>query len=293
MAHHTDGPTHTDDLTAMTRHASLLRSRCARKPRRVCLASIRPLASGLWRGALLGLWLGAGAAPPAVAGPPDAPPFRPAPSFTPAGPATAGGALVWLHGGYDSDAFPDGPSLPDWIARVAGQGWDIWRFDRGSGRDPLASGGDALARGVRALKQAGYRHVAVAGQSRGAFIALSALALSGTVDGVVALSPAAHGTGSEQRPRALADFQARLLAATPMRLALVLLADDPFDPDPAARAAAARTAAAHVPLDLLLIDRPPFPTGHMGSYEPAFDARFGACLAGFVVNGSRDGCSTP
>ena len=224
---------------------------------------------------------------------PDAPPFYPSPAFIPAGPQQARGALVWLHGGYDSDTEPL-PPVETWVERLARRGYDIWRFDRTPGQDPLIQGGEALVRGLAALRQGGYRRVIVAGQSRGAFIALAVLAHPELVDALAAISPAAHGTRPERRAQAMSDFRDRLdAAAGPMRFALVQLDDDPFDPDADGRAALARAAAARAGFSLLLIDRPPTPRGHMGSYEPEFDAIFGACLARFLdrADGSeRSGC---
>jgi pimeloyl-ACP methyl ester carboxylesterase len=219
---------------------------------------------------------------------PDAPPLHPSPAFTLAGPREAQGALVWLHESYDSDAQPTPPAEPAWVARLARRGYDIWRFDRKRGQDPLIQGGEALLRGVAALRQGGYRRMIVAGSSRGGFIALAALAHPDLVDAVAAISPAAHGTRVERRAQAMADFRDRLDAARgPMRFALVQLDDDPFDPDADGRAALAREAAGRAGLRLLLIDRPPAPRGHMGGYEPEFDAIFGDCLARFLDGADR------
>jgi pimeloyl-ACP methyl ester carboxylesterase len=208
-------------------------------------------------------------------------PFRPSPAFAQRGPATAEGALVWLHGSYDTDTQPTPPPEPGWIARMHHAGYDIWRFDRTPGRDPLAESSATLIAGLTGLRAQGYRHLVVAGHSRGAFVALAALARPDLVDAVAAISPAAHGTRPERRPQALADFRARLEAAGPVRLALVLLRDDPLDPGPAARLAIARAAR----VTLLGIDRPPEPQGHLGGYDPAFDRRFGACLTRFLTGG--------
>jgi pimeloyl-ACP methyl ester carboxylesterase len=224
------------------------------------------------------LLLGLAAAAPL----PDAPPLHPSAAFAPAGPAAAAGALVWLHGGYDSDAGPP-PAEPDWVGRVARHGYDIWRFDR-PGRDPLAENGAALIGGLAALRHAGYRRIILAGQSRGAFIALAGLAHPELVDALAAISPAAHGTSPARHAQAMADFDDRMAAAAgPMRFAMVALRDDPFDPDPDGRAAAVRAMAARTGIKLLLIDRPPAPVGHMGSYDPAFDRLFGARLAAFLL----------
>ena len=214
---------------------------------------------------------------------PDASPFHSSPAFTPAGPEEAKGAVVWLHGGYDSDTEKSPPE-PAWIGRLAAAHWDIFRFDRTPGQDKLIPGGEALIHGLEALHAAGYRHVIVAGHSRGAFIALSALAHPELADAVALISPAAHGTNPARRPQALADFQARLADASgPQRLAFVQLDEDPFDPDPDARIQAVRAAATRTGDKLFIIDRPSEPRGHMGDYDPAFDALFGRGLAAFLA----------
>jgi len=214
---------------------------------------------------------------------PDAAPFHPSPAFTPTGPTAARGAVVWLHGGYDSDT-EESPPEPAWVGRLAVARWDIFRFDRIPGQDPLTPGGEALIKGLAALHEAGYHHVIVAGHSRGAFIALSALAHPELAEAVALISPAAHGTNPARRPQALADFQARLADAKgPQRVAFVQLDDDPFDPDPDARIRTVRAAAARTGDKLLLIDRPPEPRGHMGGYDSEFDTMFGKKLAEFIA----------
>src|ERR1700722_11454332 len=99
---------------------------------------------------------------------PDAPPLHPSPAFTPTGPGQARGVLVWLHGSYDPDAQPSPPAEPAWVTRLARRGYDIWRYDRMPGQDPLGPGGDALLRGLAGLRKGGYRRIVVAGGSRGA-----------------------------------------------------------------------------------------------------------------------------
>jgi pimeloyl-ACP methyl ester carboxylesterase len=221
-----------------------------------------------------------------LAAAPDAPPFHPSAALTPSGPQSARGALVWLAGSYDTDTEPVPPEQP-WVARLARRGYDIWRFDRTPGRDPLIPGGEALIAGLQRLHAAGYARVIVAGHSRGAFIALAALAHPELADAVAVIDPAAHGTHPERMVQALADLTARLDAARgPLHLAFVQLRDEPFALDPDARAARVRAAAERAGLQLLLIDRPPAPTGHVGGFDPAFDALFGECLADFTDGGA-------
>ncbi len=212
---------------------------------------------------------------------PSAPPFVVSGAYVPAGPVAARGAVVWLHGSYDSAHEPP-PPLPDWMRHLPERGYDVWLFNRQRGADGLESGGAGLLEGLAGLRRAGYRRVVVAGFSRGAFIALAALARPDLADAVAAVSPAAHGTRAERRAVALAAFRERMAAAGATRLALVLLRDDPFEPDAVARAAAARESRVGRAGSLLLVDRPPAPRGHMGSFEPPFDADFGACIAAFL-----------
>ncbi|MGX9966494.1 hypothetical protein ACVFYP_24435 [Roseomonas sp. F4] len=196
--------------------------------------------------------------------------------------AAALGALVWLHPHY-TEGPP--PTAPAWTARLTAAGWDLWRYDRAGGRDPLEAGAAGLAVGSAALRARGYRRVVLVGESRGAFVALVALRTLGLADAVVLAAPAAHGRQLERRPQALADFSAALAAARlgpGQRLALLLFRDDAWDPDPAARAAAFRAATERLGFAGLLLDRPPAPIGHGGVQDEAFDGLFGACLAGFL-----------
>ena len=215
--------------------------------------------------------------------PREAGPLRPDSAFPRHDPSAAAGALVWLHPSF---ATGEPPAAPPFAARLMAAGWDLWRFDRTRGRDPVEAGAATLAEGTAALREAGYRRVAVLGESRGAFIALAALERPGLADTLLALAPAAHGTRPERRAQAMAAFLQPLgpaMAAHPVgRAGLVLFADDPYDPDPPARAAAFRTAMKEHGIPALLLLHPPEPRGHGAAAAPEMDARFGACLAAFL-----------
>ncbi|MGE4046058.1 MAG: alpha/beta hydrolase family protein [Acetobacteraceae bacterium] len=233
---------------------------------------------------LIGLCLFGLLAAPAWGAPPlpDASPLHPSAHFVPLGPQDARGALVWLHGAYDSNAMPSPPE-PGWVSRMARRSLDIWRFDRKRGQDALLPGGEALARGLRALRAGGYRRIIVAGYSRGGWIALLAMTYPGAADGIVAFSPAAHGTSPERQRQAFAEWQSLWHAARPgPRVVLVQLAGDPYDPEPARRLGVANQAAGRVRIPLQSVFLPEIPTGHGGTYEPEFDARFGTEIADFV-----------
>ena len=151
--------------------------------------------------------------------------------------------------------------------------------------DPLDAGAQRLAAGSAALRALGYRRVLLAGDSRGAFIALRALAVPGVADAVVLTAPAAHGRSEARSPQALADFSAAMNATAVggvARIALVLFADDAWDPDPVERAGMFRANVARMGIVGLLIDRPGAPRDHEAGASAAFDALFGACLAAFI-----------
>jgi pimeloyl-ACP methyl ester carboxylesterase len=232
------------------------------------------------------VWLLLLAVPATAASLPDAPPLHPSSRFTAVGPAQARGALVWLHGVPDA-AAPAPPDEPDWVGRMAHRNLDIWRFDRKRGQDSLGPGAEALARGVVALRAGGYRRIIVAGHSRGGWIALSILAHAGLADGVVAISPAAFGTRPERQAEAMANWTDMWHAAGPAHTSVVLvqLAEDPYDPDPGRRLAVAVAQCRRAGLPLLSVFLPPAPRGHIGAYDPAFDADLGARIAGFVDPG--------
>lgn len=230
---------------------------------------------------LLALPAGAVGVPPVV---PHAEPLAPSPAFSQAGPAVARGALVWLHGAHDSRVAPPPPE-PDWVRRMADRDLDIWRFDRPGGQDGLAAGAEALTRGLTALRQAGYRQVVVAGFSRGAWIALTAVRRPGLADAVVALSPAAHGTRPERWEQAMTEWTTLWQSAqsTNTRVVLVQLAGDPYDQDPTRRLRVAEAARARVGFPLLSLFQPAQPLGHTGTLGPEFDPLFGEVIADFAA----------
>jgi predicted esterase len=207
--------------------------------------------------------------------------FVAAPDFAAAGPTEAKGALVWIHGTYARDQ-PGPPPPPDFVSREAKAGFDVWYLRRDRDDDPISRGADMLARGVWLLRERGYRHVIVAGHSRGAWIALTILAHPGLADAVAAFSPAAHGTSDERKPRAIADWTAlwALAVNNGTHVVLVQLASDAWDPDPWRRLAIAQDKFG---ANLLSIFQPSEPVGHSGVYEPAFDERFGALVQTFVA----------
>ncbi len=195
------------------------------------------------------------------------------------GPTEARGALVWLPGMYGKDQ-PGPPDPPDIVGRLAAHKLDVFQFARPRGNDPLAGGADILMQGLTDLRALGYRRIVVAGHSRGAWIALTAMAHPTLADAIIAISVAAHGTKPERQPQAQRDWEDlwRAAAAPDMRVVLVQLRDDPYDPTPAWRLRIA--AQARVRLQSIYL--PPDPTGHVGAYMPAFDPLLGPEIEAFA-----------
>lgn len=200
----------------------------------------------------------------------DPNPLHPDPEVPPRGPARAAGALVWVHA-YYTEGAPPGP--PPFLAplTLGDAGWDLWRLDRAPRQDPLLAGAEALVAGTAALRRLGL------------------------ADALLLIAPAAHGTRSERRAQALADWRAALagMASDAVRRAgLVLFAEDPYDPDPPARAAAFAAAMRTHGVPALLLDRPVAPIGHGGARDPEFALRFGACLAALLTGAGEVACVT-
>jgi len=175
-------------------------------------------------------------------------------------------------------------------------GWDVYRYDRIriESRDADLAG---LLRGIEAARQAGYRRIVLAGQSRGGWISLQAAASGAAIDGVIATAPATHGNNptSPAMARARAEFRdliervARHLDGR--RVVISLFDGDDFEPGGRREDVAAILGARD---GALFIDHPPDLRGHGAGANPVFNARYGACLLVFVVEARRDSsCPTP
>jgi pimeloyl-ACP methyl ester carboxylesterase len=126
-------------------------------------------------------------------------------------------------------------------------GWDIYRADRAPLDDTNGWGSAAITLGIEKLRALGYDKIILAGQSAGAWIALTAMDRISGLHAVVALAPATHGNSvvhTTQRARALKEFD-ELLArrqSIATRVVIALFDGDEYDPDPAERMRIARGA---------------------------------------------------
>lgn len=206
------------------------------------------------------------------------------------GPAAAAGVYVWAHGsGVLSD--PRGAQPQAHVRAFNNAGYDVVRFDREPNADTRDRAAGWLEEGLAELRRRGYRRIVAGGQSRGAWNGLQMLQHPGLADAVVAVSPAAHGTGGSTNLTAQYDDLRALVAAVPpssARLAFVQFQGDTFAGDLAGRAALIERLRPRLGA-LLVLDRPEGLTGHQAGHSPAFAARYGACLLRFVTEAKPPG----
>jgi hypothetical protein len=214
------------------------------------------------------------------------------PLFRLHGPARAAGAIIWSHG---RSVTPEGrradrrtaPTAT--IIRALGNaGWDVYRANRAPLDDTNNWGSAAITMGVEKLRALGYGRIVLAGQSAGAWIALTAMDRIKGLHAVIALAPASHGNRNvrtTRRAAALKEFDALLgrRHSPETRVVIALLEDDDYDPDPDERARIASERAQEPGMPLLLIDRPGGISGHTAATGLPMAQRFGACLRDFVM----------
>jgi hypothetical protein len=202
------------------------------------------------------------------------------------GPQQARGALVFAHGRSPGGADSRGRQPQSWTRHFNNAGYDVWRFDRHPNTDERVRAAGWLRDDLAELRRRGYRHIIVAGQSRGGWNALMVLDTPGLADAYIAIAPAAHGgLGSREHLAQLDDLRSIVSAAASApqaRLAVASFRGDEYDPEPDRRSVLLRELGARVGA-FLFIDRPEQPTGHGGGATTVFNDRFGACLFRFAT----------
>jgi hypothetical protein len=198
------------------------------------------------------------------------------------GPRKAEGAVIWSHG-RTIDAEDYEAETPPYIAVLGAAGWDAFRFNRERAYDKLPVSARMLAAEVHRLKLEGYRQVALAGQSFGAFLSLMTADASDEVDAVIATAPAAYGS--------FADFyDTWRLNATRLyplleqlrhaRVMLFYFHGDDFDPGGRAERSEDILSARRLPF--IVVDQPPRLTSHWAAGGQDFADLFGRCIREFL-----------
>lgn len=198
------------------------------------------------------------------------------------GPSAARGAIVWSHGRSLHIEDSEAPT-PSWLVPVQEAGWDVYRFNRLSKADSLPGSSQVLAGWVEELRRRGYRSVALAGQSFGAFLSLLAASSAEGVDAVVATAPAAFGSFSNSyatwRLNATRLYATLETVKTP-RVMMFFFHGDEFDPG--GRAEKVSDILGRRGLDHVVVDQPADLPGHGAANTGLFVRRFGACIVAFI-----------
>jgi hypothetical protein len=213
------------------------------------------------------------------------------PAFSQAllGPEKAVGAVVWNHGRSINAEDADSPT-PPYLRVLRDAHWDVLRFNRLREGDTLSASTRRLVELVGQLKRKGYRRIALAGQSFGAFLALMAADSSEDVDAVVATAPAAFGNFDEfydswrLNATRLYPLLERIKRA---RVMLFYFHGDDFDPG--GRGERSRAILASRQITFNVVDQPAFLLGHWASSTGLFLRRFGTCIRDFLDADKLDG----
>lgn len=209
------------------------------------------------------------------------------------GPAQAAGVYVWGHG-LGARADSRGAQPQGHVRAFNNAGFDVVRFDR----EPLADVDRNRAAGwledsLADLRRRGYRRIVVGGQSRGGWNSLQMLTRAGLADAVIAISPAAHGTGSSLNLSAQYDDLRQLVNDVPQsrtRLAFVQFQADPYAGGLAGRRALVERLRPRLG-GLLVLDQPDGYSGHYGGSSAKFATQYGPCLLRFVSEAAApSGC---
>ncbi len=224
---------------------------------------------------VIGLWSGAAAAAELWLDPCD-------PGRAALGPERATGAVIWSHGrSVDAEDFQ--APTPPYMTTLSDGGWDTFRFNRLHASDTLQGSTRALVDEVHELKRQGYRQVALAGQSFGAFLSLMAADASDEVDAIVATAPAAYGSFADfydtWRSNAT-ELYALLEQVRRARVMIFYFHGDEFDPG--GRGERSRDILSARKLPSVVIDQPARLTTHWAAATPQFARAFGGCILGFL-----------
>jgi len=198
------------------------------------------------------------------------------------GPGKAQGAVIWSHGrSIDSEDYE--VETPPYVAVLRDSGWDAFRFNRQRAYDALGVSTRMLTAEVRRLKQEGYRQVALAGQSFGAFLSLMSADASDDVDAVIATAPAAYGSFSDfydtwrYNATRLYPLLQQLHHA---RVMVFYFHGDDFDPG--GRGERSRDILLARKLPFVVVDQPANLTSHWAAGGQQFADLFGRCIVEFL-----------
>ncbi|HXG01905.1 MAG TPA: hypothetical protein VNO23_00630 [Candidatus Binatia bacterium] len=200
------------------------------------------------------------------------------------GAAAAKGLIIWNHGLHGTIEQWRAP-VPPVFRLMQMRGWDVLAIKR---HNLGEVGGDharyrAVQRTleeVRRQREAGYRHIVLAGQSYGGYLTLEGAEESRDVFAAVAFAPGVRALGGAgSLDPSITD---RILQrVTVDRLVLVLPRDDALFGN-VVRGRRANEVLARRPLSYLLVDETSSITGHGGATGGRFAVLYGTCMDEFL-----------
>lgn len=205
------------------------------------------------------------------------------------GAAQAKGIIIFAPGWSSTDpGASDDTIVPHYIRDLNRRGWDVVRanissFDQENGllHHRSREVGDNLVAMASSFKKEGYKTVVVAGQSFGSWSILDAAPPPGLVDGIIAVAPAAYGTGSN-KPLNSERFYPILENMSQTPVMLVFFSDDAYESDRRDVRSERILTVKNIPHHII-----GYPDGHLshhGAWRSAFSYAYGECLEAFVNN---------
>jgi dienelactone hydrolase len=198
------------------------------------------------------------------------------------GPAKALGAVIWSHG-RSMDSEDSEVETPPYVEVLRRGGWDVFRYNRLRAYDTLSLSARVLTTEVHRLKLEGYRQVALAGQSFGAFLSFMAADASDEVDAVVATAPAAYGSFNDAYDTWRSNATKLYPLLDQLRRARVMIFyfhGDDFDPG--GRGERSRDILLAHNLPFLVVDQPANVSSHWAAGGQPFADLFGRCILEFL-----------
>ena len=203
-----------------------------------------------------------------------------------AGPERAQGLIIWNHGIQGTTESWKAPAPP--VLRLAQvRGWDVIMLKRHHLAETMPGG--PLDRTVKrtleevaAQRKAGYKKIALAGQSFGGYVTLEAIHTVPDIDAAIAFAPGirASGAGGALDPTITERILQRARVG---RLALVVPKDDALFGN-LARGERARPILTKRELPWLMVDETAGDiVGHGGGVTGRFAVRYGRCLTEFLA----------
>jgi dienelactone hydrolase len=198
------------------------------------------------------------------------------------GPAAAKGIVIYNHGTSAGDSF--GSPLPPYMRLIQRAGWDVVRLNRKVEWDTHRESAAALQRAIAAMREQGYQRIVLAGQSRGAWLNVMAIAEAPGIHAIISTAPGGYGDGNIGAVGRSAQQLFDMLAdAQTARVALFYFAGDLRENVPGGRGGPSQRALARAGLPALVINEPSDFHGHGAAGSGFFARRFGECLVRFIA----------